>query len=50
MNEKAVIVQLADLIVDITDPKITRWRREQIEKVARVKARSYLKKLEEENK
>lgn len=47
MNHAYVALQLAELIVDITDPKITRWEKEQREINARVKARDYLKKLKE---
>ena len=47
MNKDAVIVQLSELIMDITDPKLTRWRREQIEVQARAKAKGYLKTLKE---
>jgi hypothetical protein len=48
MNKDAAIVELSELIVDITDPKLTRWRREQIATMARTKAKSYLKKQKEE--
>lgn len=49
MNKDAVIVQLADLIMDITDPKLTRWRREQIEVQARAKAKKYLDGMKEDS-
>lgn len=47
MNHMMVALQLAEMIVDITDPKNSRWRKEQIEAQARAKAKSYLKKLED---
>lgn len=47
MNKDAVILQLSELIIDITDPKITRWKREQIEVQARAKAKGYIKAQKE---
>lgn len=49
MNHMCAALELAELIVDLTDPKITRWRREQIEAQARIKARSYIQKLKEQS-
>lgn len=48
MNHKCAALELAELIVDITDPKLTRWRREQIEAQARAKAKNYIRKLKED--
>lgn len=47
MNHTAVAVQMADLIVDMTDPKLTRARREQLHIQARAVAKNYLKRLQE---
>jgi hypothetical protein len=47
MNHMMVAFQLAEMIVDITDPKITRWEKEQREANARAKAKNYIKKLED---
>jgi hypothetical protein len=47
MNHTAAAVQMADLIKDITDPKLTRWRKEQLEVQARAVANNYLRKLKE---
>ena len=47
MNKDCVILELSELIIDITDPKITRWRREQIAVQARAKAMGYIKKQKE---
>jgi len=46
MNHTCVALDLAELIVDMTDPKITRWRKDQLEVNARVKAKAYIKSLE----
>jgi hypothetical protein len=45
MNHTMVAIQLAQLIMDVTDPKITRWKREQLEAQARAKAKNYLSKF-----
>lgn len=50
MNHMAAALQMADLIVDITDPKLTRSRREQLQMQARSVAKNYMKRLEEQSK
>jgi hypothetical protein len=47
MNHTTAAFEMADLIVSITDPKITRWHREQLEVNARAKAKKYLDGLGE---
>lgn len=43
-KDKFIAVQLADMIMDLTDPKITRWQKEQIAILARAKAKKFLDK------
>lgn len=46
MRLEVMCLQLAELIMEITDPKITKWRKEQLEINARAKARQYIRNLE----
>lgn len=45
MNYKTAALELADLIMNITDPKVTKWHKEQLETNARVKARRYIQNV-----
>lgn len=49
MNKDAAITRLADFIVGMTDPKLTRWRKEQLEHEARAVAKRYLKVMGDNN-
>lgn len=50
MNHMAAALQMANLIVDITDPKLTRARREQLSMQARALAKNYTKRIQENGK
>jgi len=47
MNYEATARDLAVLVMNITDPGIEKWEREQLEIQARAKAKSYLSKIKE---
>lgn len=43
---KAIAIRMAELIIDITDPKIARWEKEQREINARAKAKQFIRSME----
>lgn len=44
MVHNAAALRLANIIVEITDPTLPRWYKEQLEKQARVIAKNQIKK------
>lgn len=47
MKTTCTAMILAEMIVEMTDPKIPRWRKEQLEIQARPVAQGYIKRLKE---
>ena len=48
MNKDCAILELSELIIDITDPRLTRWEREKRVIAARIKAKGYIIKAQKE--
>lgn len=45
MDHRAAATLMAEFISEITDPKIARWTKDQLEIQARIIAKTYLKKV-----